>query len=429
MELFPVVILFSTLVFFFILGMPVAYCMGLSSLCYILAVGDIPLQAIAQKMIFAGDNFVLIAIPLFILAAHVMNSTETSQRLFRFANTFVRHWRGGLAHVNVITSMIFAGMSGSAMADAAGPGLMEYEAMKDAGYDEDFSIAVTAASSTIGPIIPPSVPFVMFAWVAGVSVGKLFIAGIIPGILMGIVMMIISYLYAKRNNIPIQPRATFREIVDAFKKAILPLLAPLIILGGIYTGVVTATEAAMIATLYAIAIGVFAFRRLNLKDFLELCLRVAKDTAVAMFIVATATAFNWILTREQIPLQLSEFLLNISTNPVVILLIVNLFLVVLGMFMENTAITIVFTPILLPVMLSIGVDPIHFGVFFTLNMMLAVITPPFGIVLFILSGITKIPIGRISKAMIPFYIGLFALLFVVTFVPEISLFLPRMLGQ
>lgn len=428
MEIYPIIILFSALIFFFIIGMPVAYCLGISSLCYILAVGDIPLQAIAQKMIFAGDNFVLIAIPLFILAAHVMNTTETSQRLFRFANTLVRHFRGGLAHVNVITSMIFAGMSGSAMADAAGPGLMEYEAMKDAGYDEDFSIAVTAASSTIGPIIPPSVPFVIFAWVAGVSVGKLFIAGIVPGILMGVVMMVISYFYAKHNNISTQPRATFREIVDAFSKAFLPLLAPLIILGGIYSGVVTATEAAMIATIYAIAIGVFVYRRLKMKDFLQLCLRVAKDTAVAMFIVATATAFNWILTREQIPLQLSEFLLNLSTNPVVILLIVNLFLVILGMFMENTAITIVFTPILLPIMASIGVDPIHFGVFFTLNMMLAIITPPFGIVLFVLSGVTKISIGRISKALVPFYIGLFILLLVVTFVPEISLLLPRLMS-
>jgi C4-dicarboxylate transporter DctM subunit len=273
------------------------------------------------------------------------------------------------------------------------------------------------------------VPFVIFAWIAGVSVGKLFMAGVLPGILMGGAMMLICYIMARRNNYPKETRASFKEICDAMGKATLPLLAPLIILGGIYSGVVTPTEAAMVATLYAMVIGIFAYRRLKFTDFSALCLRVAKDTSIAMFIVCTAAVFNWVLTREQIPLQLSDFILHLSSSPVLILMIVNVFLLILGMFMENTAIMVIFTPILLPIMTSIGVDPIHFGVFFTLNMMIGILTPPFGIVLFVLSGITKLSVGRISKALIPFYIGLLAVLFLVTYVPEISMFLPRLMAR
>lgn len=427
MEISPVLLLFATVIFFFIIGMPVAFCLGTSSLIYFLALGTIPLHGIAQKMIYAGDNFVLIAIPLFILAAHVMNLTETTERVFRFATTLVRHVPGGLAHVNVVASMLFAGMSGSALADVAGLGIMEIEAMKKEGYDEDFSIAVTAASSTIGPIIPPSISFILYGWIAGVSVGELFMAGFFPGCLMGGAMMVVNYIISKRRCYPSYPRVTFREFVQSFLRAIIALIAPGIILGGIYLGVFTPTEAAMVATIYAIMIGVFVLRQLNFRDFSQLCLRVLIDTSLAMFILSTATAFNWILTREQIPMRMAEFVFQLTDSPYLLLLIVNIFFLLIGMVMENTAMLIIFTPIMLPIITGFGISPVHFGVVFVLNLMIAILTPPFGIVLYMASAITGVDIGRITKALIPYLAILIVNLFLITYVPEIALFLPKLL--
>ena len=297
METYSILLLFITLIVLFILGTPISFCFGISSLVYFLAMGNIPLLGIAQKMLYAGNNFVLIAIPLFILAAHVMNITDTTRRVFAFANSLVRHLPGGLAHVNILASMLFAGMSGSALADVAGLGLMEIDVMTKEGYDKDFSIAVTAASSTIGPVIPPSISFVIFAWIASVSVGELFLAGFIPGILMGFLMMVVSFVIAKKRNYPRHKRVEIKEFFIAFLNAIIPLMAPVIILGGIYLGVFTPTEAAVVATIYALLIGVFIYHKLNLKKFFNICFRVLVDTSLAMFILATATAFNWRLTR------------------------------------------------------------------------------------------------------------------------------------
>ena len=427
MGFWPVCILLSTVVLLFLLGMPIAFCLGISSLAYFLAVGNIPLHGIAQKMIFAGDNFLLIAIPLFILAAHVMNATDSTERIFAFANALVRHITGGLAHVNVLSNMIFAGMSGSALADMAGLGVMQIDAMTKSGYDRDFSVAVSASASTIGPIIPPSIPFVLYCWIAGVSVGELFMAGFLPGCLMGGLMMLVSYVISKRRHYPKFPRATLKEILRTFVGTIFPLMAPVIILGGIYTGAFTATEAAMVATIYAIALGVFVFRTFKLETFWNLCLRVIHDSAVAMFILSTATAFNWILTREQIPVRMGEYVLGLTQNPYLLLLIINIFFLILGCFMENTAILIIFTPILLPIVTRLGISPVHFGVIFVLNIMIGTLTPPFGIVLYMASAVSKLTIGQITRPLLPYIAILIVNLILVTYVPQISLFLPHLL--
>jgi tripartite ATP-independent transporter DctM subunit len=423
----PVILLLASLVLFFLLGMPIAFCLGMSSLMYLLAVGNIPLHGIAQKMIYASDNFLLIAIPLFILAAHVMNATDSTERIFDFANSLVGHITGGLAHVNVISNMIFAGMSGSALADMAGLGVLQIDAMTKAGYDKDFSVAVSASAATIGPIIPPSIPFVLYCWIAGVSVGEIFMAGFLPGCLMGLLMMVVSYVISKRRNYPKLPRARMSEILRAFVRTVFPLMAPVIILGGIYSGAFTATEAAMVATVYAIMLGVFVFKTFRLQRFSELCLRVIQDSAVAIFILSTATAFNWILTREQIPIHVADYVLRLSQNPYVLLLIVNIFFLILGCFMENTAIIIIFTPILLPIVTHLGISPVHFGVMFILNIMIGTLTPPFGIVLYMASAVSKLTIGQITRPLLPYIAILVVNLMLVTYIPQISLFLPGLL--
>jgi tripartite ATP-independent transporter DctM subunit len=426
MLLSPVGLLVVSAGLFFFLGMPIAFCLGASSLVYFLAVGNIPLHGIAQKMIYAGDNFLLLAIPLFILAAHVMNATGSTERIFAFANSLVRHITGGLAHVNVLSNMIFAGMSGSALADMAGLGVLQIEAMTKSGYDRDFSVALSASAATIGPIIPPSIPFVIYCWISGASVGEMFLAGFLPGVLMGVLMMIVSYFLAKRRNYPKFPRASLGEVGRSLYHGILPLMAPVIILGGMYTGAFTPTEAAMVATIYAIALGALVFRAFAWPQFPALCLRVLKDTAVAMYILATATAFNWILTREQIPAKIGEYTFQLTQNPYLLLLIINIFLLILGCFMENTAILIIFTPILLPIVTQFGMSPVHFGVVLVLNVMIGTLTPPFGIVLYMASAVSKLSVERISIALIPYIAILIVNLMLVTYIPPIAMTLPNL---
>jgi len=422
----PVGLLVVSAVLFFFLGMPIAFCLGTSSLVYFLAVGNIPLHGIAQKMIYAGDNFLLLAIPLFILAAHVMNATGSTERIFAFANSLVRHITGGLAHVNVLSNMIFAGMSGSALADMAGLGVLQIEAMTKSGYDRDFSVALSASAATIGPIIPPSIPFVIYCWISGASVGEMFLAGFLPGVLMGVLMMIVSYFLAKRRNYPKFPRASLGEVGRSLYHGILPLMAPVIILGGMYTGAFTPTEAAMVATIYAIALGALVFRGFAWPQFSVLCLRVLKDTAVAMYILATATAFNWILTREQIPAKIGEYTFQLTQNPYLLLLIINVFLLILGCLMENTAILIIFTPILLPIVTQFGMSSVHFGVVLVLNVMIGTLTPPFGIVLYMASAVSKLSVERISIALIPYIAILIVNLMLVTYIPPIAMTLPNL---
>jgi len=405
-------------------GLPVAFSLGLGCMIYLLMVGTINIAILAQRMVFGIDSFLLLSVPFFILAAEIMNTTGTTRRIFSFAHSLVGHVPGGLAHVNVVNSMIFAGMSGSAIADAAGVGMMEVEAMESAGYPRPFAAALSAATSTIGPIIPPSIPMVIYGSIAQVSVGALFLGGALPGVVMALAMMALVYVQAMRRGFPREPRITFREFAHTLWKAIPPLLTPVILLGGIYGGFFTPTEAAAVAALYALLLGTMIYREISPREIPGLLLRVVEKTATIMFIVTTASVFGWILAREQIPQIIAAFFLDITRNPVVMLVILNVLFLILGMFMETLAIMLIFLPIVVPLVQALGIDPVHFGVVFVLNLMIGLLTPPFGMLLFVMSGLTKLAMAVILKELVPYIVVLIACLFLITLVPQIVLFLP-----
>ena len=418
-------ILLGTVAVGFASGLPVAFALGLASVVYLLSVRTIDLEIIAQRMIFGIDSFLLLAVPFFILAAEVMNATGTTRRIFQFAHALVGHIPGGLAHVNVVNSMIFAGMSGSAIADAAGIGMMEVEAMVEAGFPRPFSASLSAATSTIGPIIPPSIPMVIYASIAQVSVGALFLGGIVPGVIMGIAMMALVYVQAVRRGFPRDARVPLREFLRALRDAIPPLLAPVILLGGIYTGIFTPTEAAAAAVLYALVLGL-VYREIGVRELPRLFLRVAENTAMIMFIVTTASIFGWILAREQIPQFIAGFFLGITRSPVVMLLILNVLFLILGMFMETLATMLIFLPIVVPIIQALHIDPVHFGVVVVLNLMIGLLTPPFGMLLFVMSGLTKLPMAAILRELVPYIVILIGCLFLITLVPQLVLFIPNL---
>jgi tripartite ATP-independent transporter DctM subunit len=397
----------------------------ISSLVYLLLAGIDP-RIVIQKIVLAPDSFVLLAVPFFILAAQIMNSTGVTKRIFRFASTIVGHFPGGLAHVNIVDSMIFAGMSGSAIADASGAGLMEIEAMVSQGYEKSYATAVSAASSTIGPIIPPSIPMVIYAVIAEASVGKLFLGGIIPGIMMGLAMMVITFFIARKRGFYRDRRATFREFIDAFKGAFLALTTVVILLGGIYTGIFTPTEAAAIAALYALFLGTVVYRELGLRDVFQIFSRIVISCGFITFIISTSAIFSWIIAREQVPQRLAEIMLSLTTNKYLVLLIMNILFLFLGMLMDTNAIMLIFLPIVLPVVKSVGIDLVHFGVVVTLNLMIGLLTPPFGVLLFLLNGLTKVPIEDILREVFPYIIVLVFVLFLITYWEGLVMFLPNL---
>ena len=400
-------------------GLPVAFALGLGCAVYLMMVGNIDFVIVAQRMIFGIDSFLLLSVPFFILAAEIMNTTGTTRRIFQFAHALVGHIPGGLAHVNVVNSMIFAGMSGSAIADAAGVGMMEVEAMERAGYPRPFAAALSAATSTIGPIIPPSIPMVIYGSIAQVSVGALFLGGAVPGVLMGLAMMALTFAQALRRGFPREPRVTLRGLFAA-------LLAPAILLGGIYTGFFTPTEAAAVAVVYALFLGTVIYRELSPRDLPRLLLRVVENTAMIMFIVTTASVFGWILAREQIPQTIAAAFLEVTRSPVIMMLILNALFLVLGMFMETLAVMMIFFPIVVPIVQAVGIDPVHFGVVVVLNLMIGLLTPPFGMLLFLMSGLTKLPMVVILKELVPYIIILVVCLLLISLVPQFVMFLPNL---
>jgi tripartite ATP-independent transporter DctM subunit len=408
-----------------ILKVPVGFSLFGSSVTYMI-INDIPLEVAAQRLGYGPDSFALLAVPFFILAGCIMNSSGVTQRIFDFADRLVGHIHGGLGHANILASVIFSGMSGAAIADTGGLGAIELKAMKDAGYDEDFSLAITGASSIIGPIIPPSIPAVIFAVAAGASTGRLFVGGIIPGLMMAGALSIMVYYYSKKNNYPKSERSTFKEILLAIKRAFFPLLTPVIILGGIIGGIFTPTEAAIVAVFYAIILG-FYYKSIIVKDLPKLLLETINTTIGVLFIIASANLFAWILTTSQVPQQLAASFLAVVSNKYVALIIINLFLLFVGFFMETLAALTILVPILLPITTSLGIDPIHFGIIMILNLMIGLCTPPVGMVLYVLAGIAKVPFERIAKAIIPYVVVLYGVLLLITFVPELVLFLPDLL--
>jgi tripartite ATP-independent transporter DctM subunit len=381
---------------------------------------------VAKQLAVSLDSYTLLAITGFILAGRIMNSTGITDRIFKFANSLVGHITGGLAHANVVASIIFAGMSGSAIADAGGLGTVEIEGMVNEGFDAPFSAAVTAASALIGPIIPPSVVAIIYAMSAGVSVGRLFLAGVVPGVMMGIFMMILIYYIAKKRNYPKSNRPLLREFWVIFKKAMLPIMTPIIILGGIIFGIFTPTEAAAVAVAYAVVLGII-YKTVNRKSFYEVLLRTTVEVGGVGLLIAAAVSFSWVLTYAQVPTEVSNLLLTISKNPLVVLLIINGFLLIVGLFMDPSAAILVLTPIFLPVITELGIDPLHFGVVMILNLMIGLLTPPVGMVLYVISNIANVKVERLIKELLPFFIPLLFVLILITIYPKIVLFVPNII--
>lgn len=408
------------------LGTPLFASLGLSAALFVFLRDFEPL-VIPQKIATAADSFPLLAAPFYILMGNLMNSSGITERIFRFADILVGWMRGGLGHANIVGSVIFAGMSGSAVADAGGLGSVEIQAMKAAGYEPDFAAAVTAASSTIGPIIPPSLPMIIYAVLAGISVGGLFIAGIIPGLLMAAALMIYVSYRARVRNYPRDPFPGLKGAWDAFRGAFWALMAPVILMGGIVSGVFTPTEAAAVAAFYALVLGLFIYRELKWREIPALILATIETNGVVLALVMTAVLFGWNLSVAQVPQAAGRFIIGLATDPLMVLLYINLFLLFIGMFMEAIAAMMILVPILAPVAIQIGISPIQFGLIVVLNLMIGTITPPVGVVLFVTANVARLPFERVAKAILPFLVPLLVVLVAITVYPPLTTWLPKVL--
>lgn len=409
-------------------GVPVFIALAGSSLLYTHFIAHIPDFVILHRMAGGIDSFPLLAVPFFILAGNLMNSAGITNRIYDFAVALAGWMRGGLAHVNIIGSVIFAGMSGTAIADAAGLGTIEIKAMQDHGYDTEFSVGVTAASATLGPIIPPSLPFVIYGMMANVSIGALFLGGIIPGAVMTIFMMLYVYYCARRYNLGRDQAFRWKTLGVTFIAAVPALLTPTIIIGGMTFGWFTPTEAAIAASAWALILGIFLYRSMSLKQFYKVTMDTIETTASVLLIVAAASLFGWVLTTTHIAEQAADALLAVTNNRHIILVLINVLLLVIGCFLEPIASISILVPVLMPILVKVGIDPVHFGVVMTLNLMIGLLHPPLGMVLFVLSRIAKLSIERTTMAILPWLIPLMASLIAITFIPELTLWLPRTLG-
>ena len=408
---------------------PIGLAMIAGGIAYLGATGQDMGLAAEQILNSLFGSFVLIAVPMFIFAANVMNSGTLSERLYALAHAIMGRFRGGLAHVNVLASVIFAGMSGSAIADAVGPGMVEIEMMcRNNRYSRPFAVAVSAASATIGPIIPPSIPMVLYALVSGASVGALFLGGVVPGLIMAAAMMLVIIRIARRRNFPMEVPVPWSAIPRIFVRTLLPLLMPVVLLGGIYSGVFTPTEAAAVAALYALALALFVYRALDWKALVSVLADSARSTAVVGIVICGAFLFNYALATEQVPARLAEWFLSLDLGPIGFLIVANLVFLVLGCLLDTTTLLLVMVPLLLPVARAVGVDLVHFGVVIVVNMMIGLLTPPYGVLLFVLSGLTGTPVKAIVRELVPFILALIAVLFLITFVPSLVLALPTLAG-
>jgi tripartite ATP-independent transporter DctM subunit len=420
-------ILFSSFLIMLMIGVPVAYCLGMSATLYFV-IGDMPLNIMAQRFFSGLDSFTLLCVPGFILAGNLMNNGGITERILSFCNTVLGHIRGGLALANVGASTIFAGISGTAAADAAGLGVIEITAMTRAGYDPDFSVGVTAASACIGPIIPPSLAMIIAGSMANLSVSKMFIAGIVPGLLMaGGQMAVVYYISRKRQYPKNDRRATIKEMLYSGKDAFGAILMTLIILVGIIGGIMTPTEASIVAVVYALCVGFLAYKELHLKDLPRIFRESIISAASIMMLVGCANIFAYLLTKEQIPQMVANAMLAFSTNRFVILLLINFLLLVVGCFMETIAALLILFPVLLQVATSVGVDPIHFGLIMVLNLVLGLTTPPVGVCLFITASIAKISLARATKGVLPFLTINMVVLALITYIPPLTLGLVKLM--
>jgi len=449
-------------------GIPVAIAMAGASLIYILVSGDLPGFTVVHRMIGGIDSFPLLAVPFFILAGNLMNNAGITNRIYNYALALVGWLKGGLGHVNVLGSVIFAGMSGTAIADAAGLGTIEIKAMKDHGYATEFAVGVTAASATLGPIIPPSLPFVIYAMMANVSVGALFLAGILPGVLMAVLMMLTVAYFAHKNGwggdikfvwsrfggalietavviawplalyyavqwgAPAQATVITGLVVIfladwKFKfQAVLPIMTPVLLIGGMTTGLFTPTEGAIAACVWAMVLGLFWYRTLSWRMFVKVCLDTVETTATVMFIVAAASIFGWMLG---VTAAIADWVLAFTKEPWLFLLLANVLMLFVGCFLEPTAAITILVPILLPIVLKLGINPVHFGLVMVLNLMIGLLHPPMGMVLFVLARVAKLSVERTTAAILPWLVPLLISLVILTYIPAISLWLPKYMGM
>lgn len=413
------------------INVPVAFAMSLSAIAVILLSNDFALlNMFAQRMFVGISSYTLLAIPFFILTGLLMNTGGITQRIFNFASNLVGHITGGLGHVNVIASMIFSGMSGSAVADSAGLGAIEIQAMSDAGYDREFSAAITAASSTVGPIIPPSIPFVLFGGLTGVSVGRLFLGGLLPGLLMGLGLMITVYIISKKRQYPKSSKANFMAVIESGVQALPALLVPVLIVGGILSGLFTPTEASVVAALYAYILGTVFYKEINNKNLINILKETVSLTVRVMFIIGAAAFFGWVLTYQGVPEVITQSLISITENKYGILLMVNLIALILGCFLESLAILVLVIPVFMPLIQQVGIDPVHFGVTLTLTLMIGLITPPVGMCLYPVASMAKVPIHKVVKECIGYYLALITVVLLITFMPWVVTFVPNLImGQ
>ncbi|MFC5391150.1 TRAP transporter large permease [Bosea vestrisii] len=464
-------ILLGTFLGLMVLGVPVAIAMAVASLAFILVSGTVPDVILAQRMIAGVESFPLLAVPFFILAGNLMNIAGVTGRIYSFAVALVGWMRGGLAQVNIIGSVIFSGMSGTAIADAAGIGTIEIKAMKDHGYSTEVAVGVTAASATLGPIIPPSLPFVIYGMMSNTSIGALFLGGVIPGVIMTLFMMATVAIFARIYKWGADTKFSLRELGSAGTEilvvmgfpvlayglvfagldpnlaigialavllaldyyfnfsAVMALMTPVILIGGMTMGWFTPTEAAAAAVIWSLFLGLVRYRSMTMRSLTKATFDTIETTASVLFIVTAASIFAWLLTVSQTAQLLSDLILGFTQNKWVFLILVNLLLLFIGCFLDTIAAITIVVPILLPIALKLGVDPIHFGLILTLNLMIGLLHPPLGMVLFVLSRVAKLSVERTTMAILPWLIPLFAALFAITFIPELTLWLPRTMGM
>ncbi len=424
----PIVLFFLVFVVLMVLRAPMYLCLLGSSLLYIFLTPQLSMLTAMNKMMNAPNSFTLLAVPFFILAGQVMNNGGVTDRIFGFARKMIGHWRGGLAYVNVLSSLIFSGISGSALADVGGLGMIEIKAMRDEQYDDDLTLGVTGASSTVGPIIPPSIPFVIYGAMANVSIGALFMAGLGPGVVLSLVLCIYICIIAHRRNYPRHEKAGLSEKWKAFVDALPALMFPAIMLGGIWTGWFTPTESAMFSVVYGLIVSCFVYRELDIRKLPSLAAATVRQVGPSIAVVVGASLFAWVMTYEQIDKVVVNGILSFTSNKYVILLLINMILIVMGMFIEVVAAIMIMLPILTPLMAVAGINPIHMGVILVLNMMIGLLTPPVGMSLYMLSSASGRSFGEVTKMVLPWLVPLFLALALVTYVEPITMFLPGLFG-